>query len=100
MINGLKLRLMVNGLGLINDKDLTELLLELVLMINMCSTSPMIWAPDKQAEVFSNSVSISKRHRSQSSKKSTPRCTAHRGVKILVLAIKKKILKIFSYMIE
>ena len=41
MINGLKLRLMVNGLGLINDKDLTELLLELVLMINMCSTSPM-----------------------------------------------------------
>ena len=41
MINGLKLRLMVNGLGLINDKDLTELLLELVLMINMCSTSPI-----------------------------------------------------------
>ena len=30
----------------------------------------------------------------------TPRCAAHRGVKILVLAIQKDFLQILSYMLE
>ena len=59
-----------------------------------------IWAPDKQAEVFSNSVSISPRYSITKFEKSTPRCASHRGVKILVLAIPKNFLQIFSYMIE
>ena len=59
-----------------------------------------IWAPDIQAKIFSNSVSISRDIRSQSLKNLTKRCASHRGVKILVYAIPKKGLQIFSYIIE
>ena len=59
-----------------------------ILDLHFFSWFEPIWAPDKQAEVFSNSVSIS------------PRYSITKFEKILVLAIPKNFLQIFSYMIE
>ena len=59
-----------------------------------------IWAPDKQVKYFRIRFQFREDIRSQSSKKSTPRCAAPRGVKILVLEIQNFFLQILSYMIE
>ena len=59
-----------------------------------------IWAPDKQAKYFRIRFWFRRDIRSQSSKKSTPRCATHRGVKILGLDNQPNFLQLFSYMIE
>ena len=59
-----------------------------------------IWAPDKQAKVFSNSVSISQRYSITKFEKFDSPFAAHHGVKILGLDNQKFVLEIFSYMIE
>ena len=58
-----------------------------------------IWAPDKQAKVFSNSVSISPRF---SITKLSTRCAAHRGdTKMFLVRVNQHfILQIFSFIID
>ena len=59
-----------------------------------------IWAPDKQAKVFSNSVSILPRYSITKFEKFDSAVCMTPGVKIVGLANPKKFLKIFSFMIN